>query len=496
MVGTFDAANFGDVLFPEIARHELGVRLGDVEITAYGYRSMSTPHWPYPVRSLGELPTEIAGYDLVLLGGGHLIRDDAAIADGYLPSDRRVHQPLGLWLVPTLMAAAAGVPVAWNAVGVSSTMNRCLVPLIRTAINASSYVATRDHPSAQALEAFARGGTVRVVPDTAFGASVVVDDEARSEAREWLAMVEINDRGYVIVQSTHGLSASRDAVEEAVRTARERDLAVLEIPFGPIVGDHVGAFEMAGRVASFERWPPPKVFTALIGGADAIIHQSLHAGIVGWGAGVPCLRRPMPAGKHDQLDGLPGVHLLGENGAAVALSRAHDRTDATAQAARATIRAALDSHWDTIADLTRGRVERPSGALVELVEELPGLLQDAADRTRALESGVVLAAEFEAAYRAFANRTTELSGALEQARRVIARREAEQAESAVVLAQLTAIVASNASELERLRERDVTLTRIVNGGWWRLRGRLRLLRWLWQKLVSARSSPAASGPPM
>jgi len=109
IVGTADAANYGDLLFPLIAAHELRARLGDVELVSYGYRDVGASGWPFAVRSAGALAREIAGYDLLLVGGGLLIRDDAALADGYAPSDQSVHQPLGLWLVPTLLALMAGI---------------------------------------------------------------------------------------------------------------------------------------------------------------------------------------------------------------------------------------------------------------------------------------------------------------------------------------------------------------------------------------------------
>jgi hypothetical protein len=153
MVGTFDAANFGDVLFPVIARHELSARLGELELTAYGYRSLSADQWPYAVRSLGLLPAEIGSYDLLLIGGGLIVRDDPNVAPGYAPSDPRVHQPLGLWLVPALLAHAAGVPVAWNAVGATDHLADWLRPLAHAALTGSAYIAARDQRSAAVLAA-------------------------------------------------------------------------------------------------------------------------------------------------------------------------------------------------------------------------------------------------------------------------------------------------------------------------------------------------------
>jgi lipopolysaccharide transport system ATP-binding protein len=446
MVATADAANYGDLLFPLIATHELRTRLGDVELVPYGYRDVAASGWPFAVRSVGALEKEISGYDLLLVGGGQLIRDDAALAHGYAPSDQSVHQPLGLWLVPTLLAHAAGVPVVWNAVGAANQFARWLQPLMRAALKGCAYVAVRDEGSAAALARVVPDAQIHVVPDTAFGAQVLIDEEAKRVARRTLESAGIGDRRYVVVQSTTGLSAVRRAIDDALAAARAQDFAVLELPIGPILGDQAGALPIGGRVATLDHWPSPQVLTALLGGAEAIIHQSLHAGVVGFGAGVPCLRRPMPnGGKHDQLNGLPGVHLLGQNGAAAVLE-APRVADPTADAIRNAIRSTLDAYWDTVAGMAGQPASLARSAMLELISELPRAGQTSADEVASLERQLVAHAEYKAAYQAFAYRAEEL------------------AENP-----------GDTAELAYLRQRDVTLQRVLDGGWWQLRNRLQAL---------------------
>jgi lipopolysaccharide transport system ATP-binding protein len=446
MVGAADAANYGDLLFPLIAAHELRARLGDIELVPYGYRDVGASGWPFAVRSAGALASEIAGYDLLLVGGGLLIRDDAALADGYAPSDQSVHQPLGLWLVPTLLAHAAGVPVVWNAIGAANTFARWLRPMMRAAVRGCAYVAVRDEASADALTRVVPDARIHIVPDTAFGAQVLVDEEAKRAAQRTLESAGIGDRRYVVVQSTTGLSAVRSAIDEALVAARAQDAVVLELPIGPILGDQTGAFPIGGHVATLDHWPSPQVLTALLSGAEAIIHQSLHAGVVGFGAGVPCLRRPMPGGgKYDQLNGLPGVHLLSQNGAAAVLATPR-LADPTADAIRNSIRGALDAYWDTVAGVAGRPAPLAGSAMLELISELPGMAQASADEVASLERQLVDQAEYKAAYQAFAYRAEEL---------------AENAD--------------DTAELAYLRQRDVTLQRILDGGWWQLRNRLQPL---------------------
>jgi hypothetical protein len=57
MVGTFDVANFGDLLLPMIAGNELGARLGaEYAPTLYSYRSMSGGAWPFEHAGTGAHP--------------------------------------------------------------------------------------------------------------------------------------------------------------------------------------------------------------------------------------------------------------------------------------------------------------------------------------------------------------------------------------------------------------------------------------------------------
>jgi lipopolysaccharide transport system ATP-binding protein len=73
MVGTFDVANFDDLLFPLVAKAELRRRLGDVEIHPYSCHARSAPSWPFHVTPLERLPEDVETLDLLLVGSGDII---------------------------------------------------------------------------------------------------------------------------------------------------------------------------------------------------------------------------------------------------------------------------------------------------------------------------------------------------------------------------------------------------------------------------------------
>ena len=89
--GTFDVANYGDLLFPLIAESELSERLGAVTLHRFSYYSKTPPAWPYQVFSIVELPGMIDRLDGLLIGGGFLIRFDKTVAPGYFPPSPEIH---------------------------------------------------------------------------------------------------------------------------------------------------------------------------------------------------------------------------------------------------------------------------------------------------------------------------------------------------------------------------------------------------------------------
>ena len=101
-------ANFGDLLFPFILEHELGRRIGPLELVRYSHRPMAAPPWPFEVRPLSELVASVAELDLLVVGGGHLVRFDERVAPGYEAVDAGVPHPGGYWLSPTIVAASVG----------------------------------------------------------------------------------------------------------------------------------------------------------------------------------------------------------------------------------------------------------------------------------------------------------------------------------------------------------------------------------------------------
>jgi hypothetical protein len=332
MVGTFDVANFGDLLFPLLARHELSKRLGPVEIRTYSYNARDETAWPFAVTALERLPAEIGSLDLLLIGGGDIIRFDPLVALDYRPNSPDIHHPSGFWLAPIFLAHTARVPVAWNAPGLPREIPPWASSLVRAGVAVSSYVSVRDHGSREFLERATGSAPVTVVPDSAFGAAGLLPDRPRAA-------------GYLVLQS-------RPHATEWVGRVRELlpddDLELVFAPVGPALGDLIRPPAELPAGATFRAAGHPLEMLGLIAGSSGVVGPSLHLAITALAFGRPVLRptasrlskysmfrglrgvHEMDAGKHDAID---GAALLPDPGQ---LLEAHRQ---------------LERHWDTIAGL-------------------------------------------------------------------------------------------------------------------------------------------------
>ena len=356
IVGTFDVENFGDLLFPIIAEHELRRRLGDVEVVPYSYHDRRAPDWPYDVKSLQRFPGDLLDFDLVLVGGGELIRFDKYIAPGYVPPSDEIHHPTGYWLVPTLLAVVHGVPVGWNAMGVTYEVPGWAVPIVEHATGSADYISVRDERSAD-LVAAASSAEIHVVPDTAFTLGSLLAPEPTPAFRA----LEL-DRKYVVVQASPALQSRADQVHQALAAAAAEGLAVLELPISPAIDDRTGLFECPRGLRRLADWPSPMLMAEVIARAEAVIAFSYHLSIVALVAGVPVHRlRDVGHAKIAALERSPGVHFWaadddGGERLLSALGRGAPGPDVAERVAQ------LETHWDTIAAIA-GRRHRPRPAL-------------------------------------------------------------------------------------------------------------------------------------
>jgi hypothetical protein len=365
LIATADVGNFGDMLFPDLAEEALARRLGDVAMTVYGFRRMGGDDWPRPVEALSTLSMSLPETDLLVIGGGDLIRFVKPLAPGYGPTEPGVHDPTGLWLTPTLLASVFGVPVIWSAVGARGQPPDWLRLPGKAAVDATALAAVRDGESVEALRRLSPDAAPRIVPDTAFGVAEVIPTDESHAMTEWRRATGV-DGGYAIVQAAPQLRDSATQLRAFADGVRGRGLTLLQLPISPALGDVEGALGDIGPLAASPAWPAPLLLAEIVSHAEAVAAQSLHLSIVAAASGVP-VHRPLPeAGeKYGLVTGLPGVHVWGRDDGMGPIGRSAPSVAVRELAAQ------VAGYWDDVATRVQRRETRVPAAVGTLLTHLP-----------------------------------------------------------------------------------------------------------------------------
>lgn len=298
--GTFDVANYGDLLFPRL----LEWRLADisdevVHISPVGgiriYRDVPVS------RSLADVQRAGTEFDAVVVGGGNIIHDNGTNLATY-KSVKSVAYPR-LWLGATQLATKQRIPLVVNAPGVPKVPGRTAAPLMRRFASRADYLSVRDTYSQEVLRSIGVPGAT-VVPDSAlelrdmFTTSAPANLDAPTRLTETLdsrfAAVHINARykgGDVasLARRLDELSATLQAT-------------IVLIAIGPCHGDDDFAETVAAQMHS-----DPVVFGApkavediayVISRSCAYIGSSMHGFITAASFGVPGLIVASHAAQH------------------------------------------------------------------------------------------------------------------------------------------------------------------------------------------------------
>jgi lipopolysaccharide transport system ATP-binding protein len=348
IAGTFDVENYGDLLFPLIAAEALRRRDPGIAVVPFSPNARLSPPWPFEVRGLETLPDMLPDLAAMLIGGGHIVRFDATYP---VPVPGDLDMPVAYWLIPAMLAALAGKPVIWNAVGALTSSPRAprYDAVLRQTLAASRFVGVRDEPSRVWLRRFAPDAAIELLPDTAFGLARLWPLGAESPAfAAWRASLGLEGR-FAIVQASPAMPGHRAAIE-AQLDAAGLDQAVI-LPVCRCHGDDAALFPplTAGRRFRGE-WLDPLLIREIIARADLLFASSLHACITALSYGVPVVRAVGSADpKFAILDGFDGVARIGD-AAALARIAGRGRQIEPRVAAHGD---RLDLYWDEVADAAR-----------------------------------------------------------------------------------------------------------------------------------------------
>jgi lipopolysaccharide transport system ATP-binding protein len=351
MFGTFDVWNFGDLLFPLIAEKELTERMGEVKIRPFSYYAKLKPGWPYDTTSLTELPEKANTLAGALIGGGHIIRFDKRIAPGYFPPNPSVHHPTGYWLTPALTALQQGIPVIWNAPGVfeKKLFPGWASPILEFVLKNSSYISVRDEESKTILSRYVEDEKIKLVPDTAFGISRLINQENPSDAYERLQSLLNLQKPYIVLQATESINPFLHRI--IADGKKFQDFQLLVLPISPVLGDNVNAIQSkAPNLICLKERIDPLLVAELISHAEGVVGHSLHLSITALSFGVPVFRSTSSTGKYKPLSRFKTVYNISRESKdpdwyLSKLGRVKPPTEII------TNNKNLVAHWDTIAEI-------------------------------------------------------------------------------------------------------------------------------------------------
>jgi polysaccharide pyruvyl transferase WcaK-like protein len=300
--GTFDVENYGDALFPRLARHELGRRLPEAVVRTFGLVGDRSPSRfdGGPIEPLGEPTPErlaelAARLDLVIVGAGeiiHLRDEDWAAYYPIGPREAAAIAPSRFFVDGLGRELEEECPVVWHAVGVPFDIDPRQAPRFRRALETRPHVSVRDRASLERLRAAGVAREVAVVPDPAVLLPRILPPESvRDRLRDLRREGVFPDADRVIaVQGSRGHLPHVDRIATAVRRlAAGLDAVPLVVETGPCHGDGEFALALAERVPEGRRLGPAGLvdLTAAIAGSVGFVGASLHGNITALAYGRP-----------------------------------------------------------------------------------------------------------------------------------------------------------------------------------------------------------------
>lgn len=431
--GTFDVANFGDLLFPRIFEHEIKRRLPQAFVRSFsplgylhavpldgGFVAEPLGHWSS--ERIRELAHDV---DVVAVGGGEIIHDhDEYYSVWYEiePEEALRLQPSRFFIEGLGEDVGATPPVAWHSVGIPFDLEGELARRVRDACAHRPYISVRDEHSRSRLVAAGVEREIAVVPDSALLIDRLFSKDLLAQRLEYLRAVgsyPAHGDAPLIVQGSRVLVPFADEIARALvhALANRKHVPILLLEAGPCHGDG----EFADILAQF--LPPERTYrmregfvvedvVAAIASAQGFLGLSLHGSLTAFACDVPFSTMNMVGysklSAWVEMAGAEATYITSIDQLGPAVERVLD-----GQRARGDLkplRRAIDAHFDRIADLAQRRAQHQLRESSELAVPTVALA-DSEQRDS------LLRVAFEARGRALIRERARLVGLIEQCRR-------------------------------------------------------------------------------
>ncbi|MBK7950072.1 MAG: polysaccharide pyruvyl transferase family protein [Deltaproteobacteria bacterium] len=312
--GTFDVANYGDLLFPLILERRLGDLGPLIHVSPVG----GAPPIAGGVtsRSPEQIEGPVAG---VIVGGGHLIHPSPSpLADYRDPPARALMAYPSLWLGAAERALEAGAPLVWNAPGLPSAFAPRAAAVLDWASGFVDYLAVRDARSATLMRQAGCDREALVVPDSGFEvASLYSAAELERAHAEAFRTRGVERRGPTLAFHANARYL-RDEIPLAAarieRIAEQAGAMPVLLALGACHGDDALVRALGARLRQpalvVDRPASLCELVACIAHAEVYLGSSLHGAITALAFGVKAALVAREAGDGGKFSGLLSQHGL------------------------------------------------------------------------------------------------------------------------------------------------------------------------------------------
>jgi polysaccharide pyruvyl transferase WcaK-like protein len=377
--GTFDVANYGDLLFPRVFEHELRRRLPDADIRSFAPLGhlhpvpldggfMAEPLVPWNDARAEDLAEQL---DLIAIGGGEIIHTHDEYYELWYGGSGEGVRPSELFIEALGPERETRCPVVWHAVGIPFDLAPPEAERVRTALKRRPYVTVRDNVSLARLRAAGLEADIKVVPDSALLVDRLFPRDVLARRLRFLRATDAypDQARPLVIQGSAALIPVVDSLAAVVRAAlRDHPSApVVLLETGPCHNDGAFADALAARLPTrvhrVGKGATVEDIVAAIAHARAVACVSLHAAITAFVYGIPhAILNVVGVSKLEgfaSLAGHGGLYVTTTDHAEDALRRV--LAGATPQTRVSELAAQVDSHFDRIAELAVASAGARSG---------------------------------------------------------------------------------------------------------------------------------------
>lgn len=282
--GTFDVANYGDLLFPLILERRLrDLDLSVIHVSPRG----GPPVWRdcLPTIAPADLREFEGSLAAVIVGGGHIIHTSPSLIEAYdLEGLDSILAYPNVWLAPAATALRHDVPYLWNAPGAPQDFSPTSGRLVEWATSFADVLAVRDRISRSRLLDAGVTRPVRIIPDTALEVSRLwpaeAIDAAHAEAFQTRGREAPARTAAVHLNPRYAGGNPQLLAQRLDRIAQSLDATMVLLALGPCHGDaelqrSVGRL-MASRPLVIDQPQSLLEMTACIARSELYLGSSLH----------------------------------------------------------------------------------------------------------------------------------------------------------------------------------------------------------------------------